>query len=94
LFDGRSEADADIAANQPTTGARRSATSPSSTETIVVFDFDEWKSEIATRKNPDGTISFVTIAPGLAGFEFLVGSGAKRPLIARDAQHEYTFTEQ
>ena len=55
--------------------------------------FGEWRSEMATRKNPDGTVSFLTIAPGLSGFEFVVGSGAKRSLIARDAQHEYTFTE-
>jgi hypothetical protein len=63
------------------------------TGTTVVFDFGEWKSEMATRKNSDGTISFLTIAPGLAGFEFVVGSGARRTLVARDAQHEYTFTE-
>ena len=52
------------------------------------------KSEMATRKNPDGTISFITTAPGISGFEFVVAAGAKRTLIVRDAQHEYPFTEQ
>ncbi len=28
------------------------------------------------------------------GFEFVVGSGAKRTLIVRDAQHEYVFKEE
>ncbi|MFH1808061.1 MAG: serine hydrolase domain-containing protein [Pseudomonadota bacterium] len=60
----------------------------------TVFDFGEWRSEVASRKNPDGTLSFVTTAPGIAGFEFVVGSGDKRTLIVRDAQHEYAFTEK
>ncbi len=58
------------------------------------FDFGEWKSEVATKKNPDGTLSFVTIVPGMEGFEFVVGSGAKKTLITRDAQHEYIFDEK
>jgi CubicO group peptidase (beta-lactamase class C family) len=57
----------------------------------TVFDFGEWKSPMASRKNPDGTISYVTIAPGGQGFEFVVGSGAGKTLITRDAQHEYVF---
>ena len=28
------------------------------------FDFGEWKSEVASRRNPDGTVSFLTTAPG------------------------------
>lgn len=59
----------------------------------TVFDFGEWRSEVATRKNPDGTISFVTTAPGINGFEFVVGAGEKRTLVVRDAQHEYVFSE-
>ncbi|MBP1688843.1 MAG: beta-lactamase [Deltaproteobacteria bacterium] len=58
------------------------------------FDFGEWKSEVASKKNPDGTISFVTIVPGMAGSEFVVGAGPKRTLIMRDAQHEYVFEER
>ena len=60
----------------------------------TIFDFGEWKSEVASRKNPDGTISFITIVPGLIGSEFVVGAGPKRTLIARDAQHEYVFEER
>lgn len=59
----------------------------------TVFDFGEWRSEVGSRQNPDGTVSFITTVPGLNGFEFVVGSGAKRTLIVRDAQHEYLFTE-
>ena len=57
----------------------------------TVFDFGEWKSEVASRRNPDGTMSFITISPGVAGFEFVVGGGAKKTLTLRDAQHEYEF---
>jgi len=66
------------------------STSGSST----VFDFGEWKSQVASRKNPDGTISLITIVPGMIGAEFLVGAGPKRTLIIRDAQHEYVFEER
>jgi Beta-lactamase len=59
----------------------------------TVFDFGEWRSEMGSRKNPDGTLSFITIEPGMNGYEFVVGSGRKRTLIVRDAQHEYVFTE-
>ena len=61
---------------------------------ITVFDFGEWKSEVASRKNPDGSISFVTTAPGVQGFEFVVGADAKRKLVLRDSQHQYVFEEQ
>ena len=60
----------------------------------TVFGFGEWKSEVGSRKNPDGTISFITIVPGAMGFEFVVGSSAKRTLTIRDAQHEYVFEER
>jgi len=58
------------------------------------FDVGEWKSPVASRHNPDGTVSFITIAPGISGLEAVVGSaGGKRTLVIRDAQHTYTFTE-
>jgi CubicO group peptidase (beta-lactamase class C family) len=60
----------------------------------TIFDFGEWKSEVASRKNPDGTISFITTVPGELGFEFVVGPGARRTLTIRDAQHEYVFEER
>jgi hypothetical protein len=57
----------------------------------TVFDFGEFKSEMASRHNPDGTVSFLTIVPGFEGSEFVVGGGDKRTLLVRDAQHEYVF---
>jgi len=61
----------------------------------TVFDVGEWKSTVASRKNDDGTISFITIDPTLAGFEFVVADkDGTRRLITRDAQHEYVFVEQ
>jgi len=60
-------------------------------DSVTVFDFGGWRSEVASQQNPDGTISFITIDPGVAGFEFVVGSGDESQLIMRDAQHEYVF---
>lgn len=58
------------------------------------FDFGEWKTEVASKKNPDGTISFVAISPSVAGIELVAGNtGGKRSLVLRDAQHEYAFVE-
>jgi CubicO group peptidase (beta-lactamase class C family) len=61
---------------------------------VTIFDLGEWKSTVASRKNDDGSVSFITIDPGTDGFEFVVGNReGKRVLIIRDGQHEYTFTE-
>jgi CubicO group peptidase (beta-lactamase class C family) len=58
------------------------------------FDFGEWKTQVASRKNDDGTTAFVTIVPGFSGLTFVVGDkDGKRILTFRDAQHEYVFTE-
>ncbi|MBV9304466.1 MAG: beta-lactamase family protein [Acidobacteriaceae bacterium] len=60
----------------------------------TVFGFDGWKSTMASRKNDDGTISFITIDPTRRGFEFVEANrNGKRALIIRDGQHEYVFTE-
>ena len=60
----------------------------------TVFDVGEWQSEVATRRNDDGTVSLRTVSPGLARFAFVVGERqGKRALILRDDQHEYVFTE-
>ena len=119
LFDGRPEADADVAADaksfyEQLAADRKLLTIPavpddaaklaphytnqalgeitvSRTGAATVFDFGEWRSEMATRHNPDGSVSFLTIAPGISGFEFVVGSGPAPTLIVRDAQHEYVF---
>ncbi|HZF52699.1 MAG TPA: serine hydrolase domain-containing protein [Polyangiaceae bacterium] len=121
LFDGRPEADAQVASNGKTffdelAAERKLLTVPADPaesgklapryanaslgELVVtraaatVFDFGEWKSEVGSRKNPDGSISFLTTAPGFSGLELVVGSGPKRTLVLRDAQHEYVFEER
>ncbi len=119
LFDGKPEADAQVAAQAKTfyeelAAERKLLTVPADPAesaklaphyvnaalgdiTVThpgadtVFDFGEWKTPVASRKNPDGTISYLTIAPGGTGFEFVVGGGPKKTLIIRDAQHEYVF---
>ena len=119
LFDGKPEADAQVAAQAKTfydelAAERKLLTVPADPAASAqlaphyvnaalgditvthpgsetVFDFGEWKSPVASRKNPDGTISFLTIAPGGQGFEFVVGSGPKKTLVIRDGQHEYVF---
>ncbi|HEY4179223.1 MAG TPA: serine hydrolase domain-containing protein [Kofleriaceae bacterium] len=63
--------------------------------TTLVFDFGEYKSDVASKKNDDGTLSFVTIVPGMGGLEFVVGAAnGKKTLTTRDGQHEYVFTEK
>ena len=48
---------------------------------------------MASRKNDDGTVSFITTEP--MGFEFVVADrSGKRALVIRDGQHEYAFTER
>ena len=49
---------------------------------------------IATRRNPDGSISLVSAGPGAISMEALVGNlGEARTLTIRDSQHEYIYTE-
>jgi CubicO group peptidase (beta-lactamase class C family) len=57
----------------------------------TTFDFGEWKSEVGSRVNPDGTVSFMTTAPGIMGLEFVVMEGDTKRLSMSDAQHEYVF---
>ena len=122
LFDGREEANGQLAASAKTyfdelAAERRSLRVPAVTAEAAklaqhywnkalgeiavshpggatVFDFGEWKSDMASRSNPDGSISFLTTVPGGQGFEFVVGKGARRALVIRDAQHEYVFEER
>lgn len=121
LFDGRPEADADLAAASKTffeqlaadrkllvvpaeAGAAAKLAAHYSNASLgdiavrragaaIVFDFGEWQSEVASRQNPDGSVSFITTAPGISGLEFVVGTGPRRTLVVRDAQHEYVFDE-
>ena len=60
----------------------------------TIFDVGEWKSTVASRKNDDGTVSFITIDPTISGFEFVVANrDGRRRFVMRDAQHEYVFEE-
>jgi CubicO group peptidase (beta-lactamase class C family) len=123
LFDGKPEADNDLAAAAKATqeriaGERKLLALPPDQEAAgklatkyvndalgeiavtrkgdrVTLDFGEWKSDVGSRKNPDGTMSLLTIAPGVTYLELVVGAaGQKRTLILRDPQHEYVFTEK
>jgi CubicO group peptidase (beta-lactamase class C family) len=56
------------------------------------FDFGAWQSEVASRKNDDGSLSFETISPGEEGIEFVVANDDKgQGLVLRDGQHEYHY---
>jgi len=60
----------------------------------TVFDFGEFKSEVASRRNPDGS-SRSHHDPGFDGLGVRRrGAADKRTLVFRDAQHEYTFGEK
>ena len=60
----------------------------------VTFDFGPGKSRVVTRKNPDGTITFMTIDPGAPRAGFVVGSAnGKKQLTVRDGQHTYVYNE-
>ncbi|HKP63358.1 MAG TPA: serine hydrolase domain-containing protein [Polyangiales bacterium] len=62
---------------------------------VATLDVGEWRSAVATRTNPDGSVSLVTIDAGLAGLPLVIGTlpDGKRALTLRDAQHEYRFVE-
>jgi CubicO group peptidase (beta-lactamase class C family) len=123
LFDGRPEADGQVAAQakayyEELAGERKLLTVPASADAAdklvefysnsavgniavqrregrLYFDFGEFSSEMASRVNPDGTTSFLTMAPGLTGIEFVVGKkDDKKTLTLRDAQHEYVYAER
>lgn len=122
VYDGKPEAEGDLAASaarlnaeraelkskltmppDPAAAAKLAAayTNPELGKLTVIRRGDEvlfrstvWTAAVATRKNADNTLSFVSFSPGLEGFDFVVGEAdGKRTLTARDAQHEYVFTE-
>jgi len=59
----------------------------------VEFLARDWHSQMAWRRNADGSESYNTIDPGLGGIEF-VRDDSTRPasLVLRDAQHEYRLS--
>jgi CubicO group peptidase (beta-lactamase class C family) len=60
----------------------------------TVFDLGRLRSEVGSRVNPDGTVSFITTSPDLFGLQYLAGtSDGKRSLTLRDMQHEYILLE-
>jgi hypothetical protein len=63
-------------------------------DNATIFDFADWRSSVASRKNDDGTVSFFLIDPAILGVEFVVGErDGKRALTIREGQHEYAFVE-
>ncbi|MEA1942499.1 MAG: serine hydrolase domain-containing protein [Pseudomonadota bacterium] len=70
--------------------------------TITIFENDDqtWieagsiRAPLATRQNPDGTVSIVSIGPGAISLEAEVGmDDGARTLTLRDSQHVYLYTE-
>lgn len=70
--------------------------------TITIFENEgeTWveagaiRGPLATRDNPDGTVSIVSVGPGIISLEAEVGTqGGVRTLTVRDSQHEYIYTE-
>lgn len=64
----------------------------------TIFDFGEWRTEVGTRKNADGTVSFVMTDPGVATlssyYGFTAGTSGKRTLVVHEEKREYVFTEE
>ena len=62
----------------------------------LVFQFGAWKSHMGTRANPDGTTTFISIDPGVRGFEFNAPAtrGVYTRLRLQDAQHAYEYESQ
>jgi len=62
----------------------------------VVFQFGGWQSRMASKLNPDGTTSFISIDPGVRGFEFNApaATGRYTRLRLRDAQHSYEYAAE
>jgi hypothetical protein len=122
LFDGRAEADADLASRGKAFFAelaetRKRLTLPADPKEAIKladhyyndalgeldviraqghtrFDFGEWQSEVASRRNPDGSVSFVIVGPGMGDFEFSPSNSGQRVLTIRDDQHGYVFRER
>jgi CubicO group peptidase (beta-lactamase class C family) len=54
--------------------------------------FGKWHSSVASRRNDDGTTSFILIDPTAIRFDFVVGErDGKQALIIHGVQHEYAF---
>lgn len=61
----------------------------------VTFKFRTMSTPMGTRRNDDGTTSFVILDPTLLFMPFVVGTKDGKPsLTLRDSQHEYVFVAQ
>jgi hypothetical protein len=60
------------------------------------LDVGGWRSELASRRDDDGSATLVSISPGLVGWlEFAVDRKDSRPsLVLRDEQREYVFVAE
>ena len=64
-------------------------------EADTISTLDAMESRMASRKNDDGTVSFMLADPPLAGFEFMEGERAgKRALIVRDGSTSMSSSKQ
>jgi len=78
-----------------TTRMHRSEKSPSARPELLQSSISaSGKARSPAARIPMAPISFITTVPGGLGFEFVVGSGTRRTLTIRDAQHEYVFEER
>lgn len=60
----------------------------------TLFRFTSWSTTVASKREGDGSLSFVSTDPLNAWSPMVVGNrDGKRVLIVRDAQHEYVYTE-
>jgi len=61
----------------------------------VRFRFTDWASDVALKRETDGSTSWITISPSIQGFAFVPATvDGKRALKLIDAQHEYVFLEE
>ncbi len=83
-------------------GLARTYRNPPDNGTIAIADRNggKWikagfvEGPLATRKNPDGTVSIVSAGPGAIDVEAVIGSrNGLRTLTVREGQHEYVYTE-
>ncbi len=61
----------------------------------LTFDFGTLSTAMATKRETDGSLSFVTANPEIAGLPVVPGKAAdgSRTLTIRDSQHEYVYRE-
>ena len=106
MYDGKPEAEADLAASVKRLAAERAEfrskidlpANPTAVKALasayaspdlgplkverqgdkVTFRFNSMATEVTTRKNLDGTMSFVTISPGLIGLDLVVGDKGRQ----------------